>query len=113
MRLSVGIGAKNQLPEAERVFIIIIFFFFSEFKLNNKHFMFLFFFCFLLMKNLGAMADSRYTGFREITDRDVLDLQCTYDKYGMLYVLFTGVVVAHSQGPVWLHPWWQEPLRCF
>ena len=31
---------------------------------------------FLLMENLGAMADSRYTGFREITDRDVLDLYC-------------------------------------
>ena len=29
------------------------------------------------MVNLGSMDDSRYTGFREITDRDVLDLQCT------------------------------------
>ena len=28
------------------------------------------------MENLGAMADSRYTGFREITDRDVLELHC-------------------------------------
>ena len=28
------------------------------------------------MENLGAMADSRYTGFREITNGDVLDLQC-------------------------------------
>ena len=28
------------------------------------------------MENLGAMADSRYTGFHEITDRDVLDLHC-------------------------------------
>ena len=27
------------------------------------------------MENLGAMADSQYIGFREITDRDVLDLQ--------------------------------------
>ena len=26
------------------------------------------------MENLGAMAYSRYTGFREITDRDVLEL---------------------------------------
>ena len=25
---------------------------------------------------LGAMADLRYTGFCEITDRDVLDLHC-------------------------------------
>ena len=29
---------------------------------------------FLLMEYLGAMADPRYTGFREITDRDVLEL---------------------------------------
>ena len=28
------------------------------------------------MENLGAMADSRYTGFREITDRDLLELHC-------------------------------------
>ena len=39
------------------------------------------------MENLGAMADSRYTGFCEITDRDILDLYCiinlfkVYDKY--------------------------------
>ena len=37
---------------------------------------FFFFFFFLLMENLGAMAYSRYTGFREITDRDVLELHC-------------------------------------
>ena len=30
------------------------------------------------MENLGAMADSRYTGFREIMDRDVLELHCSY-----------------------------------
>ena len=35
-----------------------------------------FFFFFLLMENLGAMAYSRYTGFREIRDRDVLELHC-------------------------------------
>ena len=28
------------------------------------------------MVNLGSTDDSRYTGYREITDRDVLDLQC-------------------------------------
>ena len=33
-------------------------------------------FFFLLMENLGAMADPRYTGFREITDRDVFKLHC-------------------------------------
>ena len=26
------------------------------------------------MENLGAMADSRYTGFRKIMDHDVLEL---------------------------------------
>ena len=39
--------------------------------------MFLKNFFFLLMENLGAMAYSRYTGFHEITDRDVLELHCT------------------------------------
>ena len=29
------------------------------------------------MVNLGSTDDSRYTGFREITDCDVLDLQCS------------------------------------
>ena len=29
------------------------------------------------MENLGAMADSRYTGFCEITDRDILELHCS------------------------------------
>ena len=41
------------------------------------NFFFFFFFFFLLLENLGAMAYSRYTGFREITDRDVLELHCT------------------------------------
>ena len=33
------------------------------------------------MENLGAMADLRYTGFREITDHDVLDLYCRKDQF--------------------------------
>ena len=33
---------------------------------------------FLLMENLGIMANLRNTGFRGITDRDVLDLHCIY-----------------------------------
>ena len=33
------------------------------------------------MENLGAMAYSRYTGFREITDRDVLELHCTHNMF--------------------------------
>ena len=40
-----------------------------------------FFFFFLLMKNLGAMAYSRYTGFHEITDCDVLELHCIILKH--------------------------------
>ena len=35
------------------------------------------------MENLGAMAYSRYTGFHEIMDRDVLELHCTYSKYSI------------------------------
>ena len=30
----------------------------------------------MVMVNLGSTDDSRYTGYCEITDRDVLDLQC-------------------------------------
>ena len=39
------------------------------------------------MENLGAMAYSRYTGFREITDRDVLELHCM----DMVAILFNSV----------------------
>ena len=53
--------------------------------------MFLKFFFFLLMENLGAMAYSRYTGFREITDRDVLELHCS--NFGENPLLFTQVIV--------------------
>ena len=35
----------------------------------------------MVMVNLGSTDDSRYTGYREITDRDVLDLQCTILKH--------------------------------
>ena len=48
--------------------------FFFFFKLSKKN-IYLFFF-FMVMVNLGSTDDSRYTGYREITDRDVLDLQC-------------------------------------
>ena len=34
----------------------------------------------MVMVNLGSTDDSRYTGYREITDRDVLDLQCIFMK---------------------------------
>ena len=33
------------------------------------------------MENLGAMADPRYTGLREITDRDVLELHCSVREF--------------------------------
>ena len=54
------------------------FFFFFFFKLSKKN-IYLFFF-FMVMVNLGSTDDSRYTGYREITDRDVLDLQCTVNS---------------------------------
>ena len=54
---------------------LVIFFFF--FKLSKTiNILSGFFVFFLLMVNLGSMDDSRYTGFREILDHDVLDLQC-------------------------------------
>ena len=34
----------------------------------------------MVMVYLGSTDDSRYTGYREITDRDVLDLQCMSKK---------------------------------
>ena len=34
----------------------------------------------MVMVNLGSTDDSRYTGYREITDRDVLDLQCIHGE---------------------------------
>ena len=49
MRLSIGIGAKNPLPEAERVFMCLIFFAYGKFG--------------------SAMTDLQYIGFREITTR--------------------------------------------
>ena len=51
-----------------------------------------FFYFFLLLENLGAMAYSRYTGFREITDRDVLELHCTQRMFGnyWAFAVFSG-----------------------
>ena len=40
--------------------------------------------------NLGSTDDSRYTGYREITDRDVLDLQCIHIFFfqgGLTYIV--------------------------
>ena len=70
-RFRVWICAKNQYRnELQSVFFLFFFF-----KLSKKN-IYLFFF-FMVMVNLGSTDDSRYTGYREITDRDVLDLQCT------------------------------------
>ena len=55
---------------------ITVSFFFFFFKLSKKN-IYLFFF-FMVMVNLGSTDYSRYTGYREITDRDVLDLQCIH-----------------------------------
>ena len=49
----------------------------------------------MVMVNLGSTDDSRYTGYREITDRDVLDLQCTYAFrifLKLFFVTFSGVL---------------------
>ena len=59
--------------------ITVIFFFFFFFKLSKKN-IYLFFFFFMVMVNLGSTDDSRYTGYGEITDRDVLDLQCILEE---------------------------------
>ena len=42
----------------------------------------------MVMVNLGSTDDSQYTGYREITDRDVLDLQCTFIKICLDSVVF-------------------------
>ena len=39
------------------------------------------------MENLGAIADSRYAGFREITDRNVLELHCSVSKDAICLVV--------------------------
>ena len=50
-----------------------------------------FFFFFLLLENLGAMAYSRYTGFREITDRDVMELHCIPYYFGLNFAFYAVV----------------------
>ena len=64
--------------------ITVIYFFFELSKKKT------FVYFFMLMVNLGSTDDSGYTGFREITDRDILDLQCiimilcSYDQQIMM-----------------------------
>ena len=43
------------------------------------------------MENLGAMADSRYTGFREIRDHDILELHCNPKSMELLDCALIGV----------------------
>ena len=66
---------EKSIPQRITVIFFFFFFFFFFFKLSKKN-IYLFFF-FMVIVNLGSTDDSRYTGYREITDRDVLDLQCT------------------------------------
>ena len=44
----------------------------------------------MLMVNLGSTEDSRYSGFGEVTDSGVLDLQCSLNvilvSHGNLYL---------------------------
>ena len=49
---------------------------FFVFKLSKKTFINFF----MLMVNLRYTDDSRYTRFREIMDRDILDLQCMLER---------------------------------
>ena len=41
----------------------------------------------MVMVNLGSTDDSRYTGYREITDRDVLDLQCILKSISYINII--------------------------
>ena len=50
------------------------------------------------MENLGAMAYSRYTGFREITDRDVLELHCIC--YTFPYILRSEIIFTSKLRPI-------------
>ena len=47
----------------------------------------------MVMVNLGSTDDSRYTGYREITDRDVLDLQCTLRRSTLQGLMVVGLIV--------------------
>ena len=107
MGLSVRIGAKNQLPEVEHVFVVFLFFFLKLNKTTNIlflyffllffiFFIFFYFIFFLLMENLGAMAYSRYTGFRKITDRNVLELHCIGQGHGSRYLLIQYIKEKHN-----------------
>ena len=50
------------------------------------------------MENLGAMAYSRYTGFREITDRNVLELHCICYKFP--YILRSEIIFTSKLRPI-------------
>ena len=54
----------------------------------------------MVMVNLGSTDNSRYTGYREITDRDVLDLQCIFlisPQKHMLWVLIRSTSASASK----------------
>ena len=53
------------------------------------------------MVNLGSTDDSWYTGFRVITDRDVLDLQCINKQDNVACLMDCEIEVKVKYG--WLH----------
>ena len=64
---------KKSIPKQ----ITVSYFFSNKVKQHTYYTVFFFvFFFFLVMINFGSTDNSGYTGFREIMDRDVLDLQC-------------------------------------
>ena len=61
----------------------------------------------MVMVNLGSTDDSRYTGYREITDRDVLDLQCSSK------VLFSNTLAHYLKVKVRSRSWTFLMLKIF
>ena len=57
------------------------------------------------MENLGAMAYSRYTGFREITDRDVLELHCMHIQLWSKQQFFNGPEIRYCNYDNWILNW--------
>ena len=50
------------------------------------------------MENLGAVAYSQYTGFREITDCDVLELHCISAWKLKLFFFFYAPAIFNGRG---------------
>ena len=50
----------------------------TDFNASNSQIKTFFYLRIMLVRFLGAIADSRYIGQRDITDRDILELQCIW-----------------------------------